>query len=81
MTGASGHQERRYLTAGHYPDRMTPLSDTADAAVTTAFVAIPAHLERTPALIASGRFLDCECLMGPIEHPFHVSIRAAGLPT
>jgi hypothetical protein len=55
---------------------MTPLPDATDAAVTRAFAEIPALLERTPALIARGRFLDCECRMGPIEHPFHVSIRA-----
>ncbi len=55
---------------------MTPLPNAADAAVTKAFAEIPALLERTPALITRGRFLDCECLLGPIEHPFHVSIRA-----
>lgn len=33
-------------------------------------------LEQDPALIARGRTLDCECLLGPIDHPFHVSIRA-----
>jgi hypothetical protein len=26
-------------------------------------------------LIARGRTLDCECLLGPFDHPFHVSIR------
>jgi hypothetical protein len=55
---------------------MTPLPDATDAAITKAFAEIPALLERTPALIARGRFLDCECRLGPMEHPFHVSIRA-----
>jgi hypothetical protein len=32
-------------------------------------------LEQAPALIARGRFLDCECLLGPSDHPFHASIR------
>ena len=55
---------------------MTSFSDSTDDAVTTAFADIPARLEQTPALIASGRFLDCECLLGPTGHPFHASIRA-----
>ena len=46
-----------------------------DAAVIQAFATIPALLDQTPALIARGRFLDCECLLGPNENPFHVSIR------
>ena len=48
---------------------MSSASNTTDAAVITAFVAIPALLEQTPALIARGRFLDCECLLGPTNHP------------
>lgn len=55
---------------------MTPFSDSATDAVTTAFADIPALLDQTPALIARGRFLDCECLLGPSGHPFHASIRA-----
>ena len=51
------------------------LSSASDAAVAEIFVAIPAMLERTPALIARGRWLDCDCLLGPADHPFHVSIR------
>jgi len=41
----------------------------------SAFAGIPALLEQAPALIFCGRTLDCECLLGPIDHPFHVSIR------
>jgi hypothetical protein len=55
---------------------MTSSPDTTDAAVSKAFAAIPALLEQTPALIVRGCFLDCECLIGPIGGPFHVSIRA-----
>jgi len=55
---------------------MTPLSDAPDAAVIKAFAEIPALLERTPALVVRGRFLDCDCLLGPMGRPFHVSIRA-----
>jgi len=47
-----------------------------DAAVAKAFAAIPALLERAPGLVARGRTLDCECLLGPADHPFHVSIRS-----
>jgi len=56
--------------------RMTPVPDATDAAIIRAFADIPALLERTPALIARGRWLDCECLIGPVDHPFHASIRA-----
>jgi hypothetical protein len=58
-------------------NRMSPVPDATDAALTAAFVDIPALLERTPALIARGRFLDCECRLGPLDQPFHVSIRAS----
>ena len=47
----------------------------SDAAVTQAFATLPALLEQTPALIARGRFLDCECLLGSKDNPCHVSIR------
>ena len=57
-------------------NRMTPLPHAADAAVIKAFAEIPALLERTPALITRGRFLDCECRLGPIDRPFHALIRA-----
>jgi hypothetical protein len=54
--------------------RMTPSPNPSDAAVIKAFAGIPGLLEQAPALVA--RMLDCECLLGPINHPFHVSIRA-----
>ena len=56
-------------------ERMISASNAPDAAVIKAFTAIPALLDQTPALIARGRFLDCECLIGPMDHPFHASIR------
>jgi hypothetical protein len=52
---------------------MTQAPDTA--ALTKSFSAIPALLEATPALVVRGRFLDCECRLGLIDHPFLVSIR------
>jgi hypothetical protein len=55
---------------------MSPLPDAADTTVIKAFADLPALLERTPALIARGQMLDCDCLLGPFSHPFHVSIRA-----
>jgi hypothetical protein len=54
---------------------MISATNATDAAVIQAFAQIPALLDQTPTLIARGRFLDCECLLGPIGHPFHVSIR------
>ena len=53
-----------------------PSPDVPDADVVTMFAGIPALLDQAPALMARGRSLDCECLLGPTEHPFHVSIRA-----
>jgi hypothetical protein len=57
-------------------NRMSLLSDAADAAVIKAFADIPALLEQAPALIARGQMLDCDCLLGPTAHPFLASIRA-----
>jgi hypothetical protein len=54
---------------------MISATNATDAAVIQAFAGIPALLDQTPALIARGRFLDCECLLGPTGHPFHASIR------
>jgi hypothetical protein len=54
---------------------MISATNATDAAVIEAFAGIPALLDQTPVLIARGRFLDCECLLGPAGHAFHVSIR------
>jgi hypothetical protein len=54
---------------------MSSAPDAINTAVTEAFSKIPAWLDRSEALIARGRFLDCDCLLGPIEQPFHVAIR------
>jgi hypothetical protein len=54
---------------------MISTTNTTDAAVIAAFAGIPALLDQTPALISRGRFLDCECLLGPAGHAFHISIR------
>jgi len=54
---------------------MISVSNAADAIIIEAFAKIPALLDQAPALIARGRFLDCECLLGPASHAFHVSIR------
>jgi hypothetical protein len=56
--------------------RMSSHPDETSAAVTAAFAKIPAWLERDPALIARGRFLDCDCLLGPLHAPLHIAIRA-----
>src|SRR6476660_6527969 len=57
-------------------NRMSLPSDATDAAVIKAFAGIPALLEQSPALIARGRLLDCDCLLGLAARPFHASIRA-----
>jgi hypothetical protein len=54
---------------------MTSSSNASEAAVVGVFAEIPAMLDQAPALILRGRTLDCECLLGPMEHPFHASIR------
>jgi len=54
---------------------MTSPSNASDAAVVGLFAEIPALLDQAPALILRGRTLDCECLLGPMDHPFHASIR------
>jgi hypothetical protein len=56
--------------------RMSSPPDETHAAVTGAFAKIPAWLERDPALIARGRLLDCDCLLGPLHAPFHVAVRS-----
>ena len=53
----------------------TPSSSAPGAEIIRTFAGIPGLLEQAPALIARGRFLDCECLLGPTDHPFHASIR------
>ena len=58
---------------------MSSASNVTDAASVKAFAEIPALLDRAPALVARGRFLDCECLLGPIGQPFHATIRAGRL--
>jgi hypothetical protein len=56
-------------------ERMISATNATDAAVIQAFAGIPALLDQTPALIVRGRFLDCECLLGPTEDPVHAAIR------
>ena len=56
-------------------ESMISASNATDAVTIKTFAGIPALLNQTPALIARGRFLDCECLLGPVSHAFHVSIR------
>ncbi len=46
------------------------------ATIAETFAQIPALLEQDPSLIQRGRFLDCDCLLGPMDRPFHVAIRA-----
>jgi len=43
-----------------------------DQAVATTFEALPMMLDADPALVARGRRLNVECLLGPTGHAFHV---------
>ena len=54
---------------------MTSSPAATDDAVTRAFAGLPALLDRAPALVARGRLLDCECRLGPMDHPFYAAIR------
>ncbi|QPF85863.1 hypothetical protein IC762_06040 [Bradyrhizobium genosp. L] len=55
---------------------MTPSPAATDDAVMKAFAGLPALLDRAPALVRRGKLLDCDCLIGPIDRPFHLTIRA-----
>jgi hypothetical protein len=33
-------------------------------------------LDQAPLLVSRGRLLDCDCLIGPMQRPFHAAIRA-----
>lgn len=50
-----------------------------DAAVIEAFRRIPDYLARDAALMARGRLLDVDCLLGPTVQPFYVAIRAGSI--
>jgi hypothetical protein len=50
--------------------------NASGAAIAEAFAKIPALLDQDPGLVRRGRVLDCDCLLGPMDRPFHVSIRA-----
>ena len=58
---------------------MTVSLNASDAAVIEVFASIPALLDQNAALMLRGRWLTCECLLGPLERPFHVSIRAGAI--
>lgn len=55
---------------------MSSAPDAINASVIDAFSRIPAWLERDEALLERGRWVDCDCLLGPVEQPFHVAFRA-----
>jgi hypothetical protein len=56
------------------PDRM-PSSDVADPEVIGTFESIPRLLDADRALLHAGRWLNVDCLLGPIGEPFLVRIR------
>lgn len=54
------------------------MSSSSDAVI-SAFKSIPNQLSRDAALIARGRLLDVDCLLGPSIQPFHVAIRSGAI--
>jgi hypothetical protein len=58
---------------------MTVSLNASNAAVIEVFASIPALLDQNAALMLRGQWLTCECLLGPLERPFHVSIRAGAI--
>lgn len=58
---------------------MTASPDSVARAVAAAFETLPQMLARDAALVARGRRLDVDCLLGPVERPFHVAIRAGAI--
>lgn len=53
-----------------------PPASVSPEVVVEAFKSIPRLLARDAALMARGRLLDVDCLLGPSTQPFHVAIRA-----
>ena len=49
--------------------------DKSDHGVSDTFRQLPAMLDREPALVQRGRFLDVDCLLGSTEQAYHVVIR------
>nr|QDP24320.1 hypothetical protein FNV92_20115 [Bradyrhizobium cosmicum] len=58
-----------------HPNADPPVTYTQEA-IFEGFKAIPELLARDASLIARGRWLDVDCLLGPTTQPFHVAIRA-----
>jgi len=58
---------------------MTVSLNASNAAVIEVFASIPALLDQNAAVMLRGQWLTCECLLGPLERPFHVSIRAGAI--
>jgi hypothetical protein len=56
------------------PDRMASAS-VVDAGIIDAFESIPRLLDADRALLHAGRWLNVDCLLGPIGRPFLVAIR------
>jgi hypothetical protein len=50
-------------------------ASAADHGVIAAFRSLPDLLARDAALLARGRGLDVDCLLGPTVQPFHIAIR------
>jgi hypothetical protein len=48
----------------------------SDQAIITTFAGLPALLDADAALVARGRHLNVECLLGPKDHSFHVTFAA-----
>ncbi|WP_407177214.1 hypothetical protein [Bradyrhizobium sp. STM 3562] len=51
-------------------------ASSTDQGVIATFKSLPDLLARDEALITRGRWLDVDCLLGPMVQPFHIAIRA-----
>ena len=50
--------------------------ESNQARIITTFAGLPAFLDADAALVARGRHLNVECLLGPKDHSFHVTFGA-----
>jgi hypothetical protein len=63
------------MQPSEHPDKGERTASSPDAGVIATFRSITDLLAADDALMARGRLLDVDCLLGPTIQPFHVAIR------
>lgn len=53
---------------------LTREADGAESRINRIFVGLPSLLDADAALVERGRRLTVECLLGPMDRPFHVAV-------